>query len=199
MKKLLGPLGVSLLLHFALFFSFLFLGEWKQNDVGPVVDLTLLEFPPQVKKGDPTKPKSKRTPPTKKVEASAAGKLSENKEQEAASAQQGEAGEGFGSPEGLPTATDEFLVSRMPVLVSEARISYPAQAKAAGVEGAVVMDLLIDAQGKVRQVTLLKGPGRGLNEAAMEAIKRFEFKPALVQDKPVAVKIRYTYRFILEN
>lgn len=167
--------------------------------MGPIVDLTLLELPPQVKKGDPTKPKLKSPTPTKKVEVSASGKMSDDMKQEAASTPQAESGEGFGSPEGLPTATDEFLVSRMPVLVSEARIAYPAMAKAAGAEGAVVMDLLIDSQGKVRQVTLLKGPGRGLNEAAMEAIKKFEFKPAFVQDKPVAVKIRYTYRFILEN
>ncbi len=99
----------------------------------------------------------------------------------------------------LPIPADEFLVTSMPVLVSEVRIPYPDEAKKAGIEGPVVMDLLIDEQGKVRQVTLIKGPGFGLNDAALAVIKNFQFRPARIKDQSVAVKIRYTYRFILEN
>lgn len=99
----------------------------------------------------------------------------------------------------LPIPSDEFLVTSMPVLISEIRIPYPEEAKKAGIEGPVIMDLLIDDQGKVRQVILIKGPGFGLNEAALAAIKNFQFRPARIQDQSVAVKIRYTYRFVLEN
>jgi len=99
----------------------------------------------------------------------------------------------------LPIPADEFLVTSMPVLVSEVRIPYPEEAKKAGIEGPVVMDLLIDEQGKVRQVTLIKGPGFGLNDAALAAIKNFQFRPARIKEQSVAVKIRYTYRFVLEN
>jgi protein TonB len=99
----------------------------------------------------------------------------------------------------LPSPADEFLVTSMPVLVSEVRIPYPEEAKKAGIEGPVVMDLLIDEQGKVRQVSLIKGPGFGLNDAALAAIKSFLFRPARIKDQSVAVKIRYTYRFVLEN
>lgn len=99
----------------------------------------------------------------------------------------------------LPIPADEFLVTSMPVLVSEVRIPYPEEAKKAGIEGPVVMDLLIDEQGKVRQVSLIKGPGFGLNEAALAAIKAFQFRPARIKEQSVAVKIRYTYRFVLEN
>lgn len=99
----------------------------------------------------------------------------------------------------LPIPADEFLVTSMPVLVSEVRIPYPEEAKKAGIEGPVVMDLLIDEQGKVRQVSLIKGPGFGLNDAALAAIKNFQFRPARIKDQSVAVKIRYTYRFVLEN
>jgi len=99
----------------------------------------------------------------------------------------------------LPIPADEFLVTSMPVLVSEVRIPYPEEAKKAGIEGPVVMDLLIDEYGKVRQVTLTKGPGFGLNDAALAAIKNFQFRPARIKEQSVAVKIRYTYRFVLEN
>lgn len=99
----------------------------------------------------------------------------------------------------LPIPADEFLVTSMPVLISEVRIAYPEEAKKAGIEGPVVMDLLIDEQGKVRQVSLIKGPGFGLNDAGLAAIKNFQFRPAKIKDQSVAVKIRYTYRFVLEN
>ncbi len=99
----------------------------------------------------------------------------------------------------LPIPADEFLVTSMPVLISEIRIAYPEVAKKAGIEGPVVMDLLIDEQGTVRQVTLIKGPGFGLDDAALAAIKNFQFRPAKIKDQAVAVKIHYTYRFVLEN
>jgi protein TonB len=99
----------------------------------------------------------------------------------------------------LPIPADEFLVTDMPRLKSEVRIPYPPQAKAANIQGPVVMTLLIDASGQVREAKVVQGPGYGLDEAAVEAIKQFRFEPAKVQSNPVAVRIRYTYRFVLER
>jgi TonB family protein len=99
----------------------------------------------------------------------------------------------------LPIPSDEYLISKMPELRQEVRIPYPPDAKAKGIQGAVVMDLLIDKTGKVREVVLVNGPDPSLSEAAVKATKNFEFSPALIQDKPVAVRIRYAYRFILEH
>jgi TonB family protein len=99
----------------------------------------------------------------------------------------------------LPIPADEFLVTVMPKLVSEVRVPYPAAAKQAGLSGAVVMDLLIDENGKVREALLVEGPGGGLNEAALEGIKQFQFSPAEIEGKKVAVRIRYAYRFVLER
>ncbi len=99
----------------------------------------------------------------------------------------------------LPIPEDEYLLSSMPSLVSEVHIPYPAQARSENIEGPVVMDLLIDAQGRVRKAELISGPGHGLNEAALAAIEGFQFRPGQIGEKTVAVKIRYTYRFVLEN
>ncbi len=99
----------------------------------------------------------------------------------------------------LPIPTDEYLVSKMPSVAAEVRIPYPPEAREKKIEGKVVMELLIDAEGKVRSATVLSGPGFGLNEAALEAIYRFKFKPAEVDGKPVAVKIPYTYNFVLAS
>jgi protein TonB len=104
-----------------------------------------------------------------------------------------------GDPDELPIPADEVLVTQMPEIKNEFRIPYPPEAKQKGIQGAVVMDILIDHQGNVREAKLIDGPGAGLNEAALEAVRNFKFSPAMMQDKPVAVRIRYAYRFVLER
>ncbi|MNJ91354.1 Gram-negative bacterial tonB protein [compost metagenome] len=88
-------------------------------------------------------------------------------------------------------------VSRFPKVKKEVKASYPEEAKKARVDGPVNLEVLIDRKGVVREVKVLSGPGFGLNESAIEALKQFEFQPARRGDEPVAVKIRYTYRFKL--
>ena len=99
----------------------------------------------------------------------------------------------------LPIPADEYLVTEMPKLLNEYRIPYPPEAKAKGIQGAVVMELLIDFEGRVRDVKLLAGPGSGLDQAALQAVQEFRFAPAKIEDKAVSVKIRYAYRFVLEK
>ena len=97
----------------------------------------------------------------------------------------------------LPTPTEEYLVSEMPVLVSEIRPVYPKEAKDKRMEGAVALDVLIDQEGDVRNVSVIDGP-EVFRSGALEAMKRFKFKPAKVDGKPVAVRIRYVLNFKLE-
>lgn len=99
----------------------------------------------------------------------------------------------------IPIPVEEYLVTAMPILENEYRVPYPPEARKAGIQGRVVMDLLIDGIGTVRQATLVSGPGYGLDEAALEAVKKFRFRPARVQDQAVAVRIRYAYQFVLER
>ncbi len=102
-------------------------------------------------------------------------------------------------PDELPIPVDEYVVSQMPQLINEVRVAYPPDAKKNGIQGAVVMDILVDIKGVVRDAVLVQGPGFGLNEAALSAVRRFQFQPARVEQKPVAVRIRYSYRFVLEK
>ena len=99
--------------------------------------------------------------------------------------------------ESLPTPIDEYLVTSMPKPVKEFRIPYPPEARAQNIEGVVVMDILVDEKGDVREVLLVDGPGYGLNEAAVSALKQFKFTPAFIDQQPVAVRLRYGYRFVL--
>jgi len=98
----------------------------------------------------------------------------------------------------LPTPTEEYLVSKMPQVLSEVRPRYPEEAKAARQEGSVVLSVLIDGIGAVRQVKVLEGE-EIFRAPALAAMKKFKFKPATMEGKNVAVRIRYTLRFVLEN
>jgi TonB family protein len=104
-----------------------------------------------------------------------------------------------GDADRLPVPSEEYLVTNMPELKSEVRVPYPPAARKRGVQGAVVMNLLIDDAGKVREAILVQGPDPDLNAAALAAAKGFQFSPAMIQKKAVAVRIRYTYRFVLER
>jgi TonB family protein len=104
-----------------------------------------------------------------------------------------------GDPDALPIPSEEYLVTNMPALKSEVRVPYPPASRKQGIQGAVVMDLLIDTSGTVRDVNLVEGPNDELSNAAMKAARAFQFTPALIREAPVAVKIRYIYRFVLER
>lgn len=104
-----------------------------------------------------------------------------------------------GDPDLLPVPSEEYLITSMPELKSDVRVPYPPEAQKRGIQGAVIMNLLIDDSGKVREVSLVEGPHAELNAAAMTAARDFQFTPAMIQKKPVAVRIRYVYRFVLER
>lgn len=89
-------------------------------------------------------------------------------------------------------------LTALPKLKKEIKANYPLEAKKAQIEGPVILDVVIDKNGNVHDAKVINGPGYGLNESAIEAIKKFEFSPAFKNDQPVFVKIRYTYRFKLD-
>ena len=85
-----------------------------------------------------------------------------------------------------------------PVLAEPVTAVYPDDAKREGLEGAVPLELAIGVDGNVTSARVVNPAGHGFDEAALAAAKRFVFKPALRDGKPVAAKIRYTYTFKLE-
>ena len=104
-----------------------------------------------------------------------------------------------GDDESLPIPEEDYMVTAMPRVVSEFRDPYPKEAKEKGIEGKVILEILIDNEGRVRKATLIDGPGYGLNEVALASIKKFKFAPAKIGDQTVAVVIRYGINFVLEE
>jgi protein TonB len=72
---------------------------------------------------------------------------------------------------------------------------YPELARVAGRDGLVVLQAVIDRDGTVRDVRVLRGAPFGMTEAAVEAVRTWRFRPARRAGEPVAVYYQLTVRF----
>ena len=62
--------------------------------------------------------------------------------------------------------------------------------------GTVVMDVVVTPEGRATDVIVIKSPGGGLEEKAMEAAKSWRFRPAKdVTGNPVAVRVQVEVTF----
>lgn len=76
---------------------------------------------------------------------------------------------------------------------------YPEIAQEAGIEGTVIIQVFVDEKGRVKETIVLKGiPNTGLDEAAIEAIRKTRFKPAKQRERPVGVWISIPVNFKLQ-
>jgi TonB family protein len=74
---------------------------------------------------------------------------------------------------------------------------YPAILKMAGIEGEVDLKVSLDAKGAIETVTVVKGTREEFSIAAKEAMKQWQFSPAMDQGKPVRSEIIVPFRFQL--
>jgi TonB family protein len=75
--------------------------------------------------------------------------------------------------------------------------SYSDKARAAKLQGSVVLQIVVTADGRAETISVVKGPGLGLEEQAIEALRNWRFKPAHGPDgNPVAtvVPVQVTFR-----
>lgn len=76
---------------------------------------------------------------------------------------------------------------------------YTEVARAARLQGTVVLDAVIETSGRVTDVNVLRGMPLGLSEAAVEAVSQWRFRPATLNGEPVAVIYTLTVHFELRR
>ncbi len=98
----------------------------------------------------------------------------------------------------VPVAADE--VTTMPTMGGRCQGEYTAEAKENGIEGVVIMDVLIDEDGNVADIHLVTKIGHGLDESAVKALKACKWKAGQKGGRKVAVRVRgVKMRFILND
>jgi len=90
-------------------------------------------------------------------------------------------------------------IDSMPKLIEFVNAEYPADLVKKGIEGQVVLDLVVDTAGRVDSVAVVKGIDPRLDSSAAAAAKQFRFRPALSAGASVAVIMEYVYRFTIDE
>ena len=96
----------------------------------------------------------------------------------------------------LPAFGEFVYVEELPEAITRVPPDYPEIARASGTEGTVMVQALVGKDGKVKDVRVVKSVPV-LDDAAVKAVKQWVFKPALSNNKPVAVWVAVPVRFSL--
>lgn len=76
--------------------------------------------------------------------------------------------------------------------------SYPPAARRRGIEGKVVLDVLVSAEGRALSVAIARSSGSSLlDEAARETVGRWRFRPAMREDEAIQARATVPVQFSL--
>jgi len=109
-------------------------------------------------------------------------------------------GPGVGPGEGGGIGGGVFRVGggvSAPRAVYDPEPEYSEEARKAKYQGVCVLYVVVGADGKPRDIRVVRTLGLGLDEKAMEAVKTWKFEPALKDGKPVAVAVNIEVTFHL--
>jgi len=85
-----------------------------------------------------------------------------------------------------------------PKLIKKVDPVYPEEARAEGVQGVVILEVMTDTKGKVAKVKILKSESSLLNKAAVDAVEQWEYEPLILEGKPTPVIFTITVAFRLK-
>jgi periplasmic protein TonB len=109
----------------------------------------------------------------------------------------------FDIPEGPPPAEPEGPIQvggdvKAPIKEYAPQPQYTEIARKARIQGVVIVQAIINKQGDVTEVKVLKPLPMGLDKAATDAVSKWKFKPATLNGKPVDVYYNLTVNFTLQ-
>jgi TonB family protein len=81
--------------------------------------------------------------------------------------------------------------------VSKVQPVYPPDARAARVQGSVVMAAIIAKDGSVQSLRVVSSASPMLEQAALDAVKQWKYRPYLLNGNPVEVDTQITVNFVL--
>ena len=84
-----------------------------------------------------------------------------------------------------------------PVIVKEVKPTYTQTARAKKIQGSVILTTVIEDDGSVGEVTVVRPLDSELDQQAMVALKQWEFRPGTREGKPVPVRFTCELVFTL--
>ncbi len=206
-KKLRWAIAIAVILHFILFLIHLpeiVRGDLKAADKPKVYVVQQIRFkppPPQQQQQELLKPRAKKVPiPDPTPDEPEPIRIVEEIRQDLDIPIDDSV---IGIPEGPPPSEPEGPIQvggdvKPPEKITAPQPQYTEIARKARIQGVVIVQAIIDKQGNVTNVKVLKGLPMGLEEAAVDAIKQWKFRPATLNGKPVTVYYNLTVNFKLQ-
>lgn len=106
-------------------------------------------------------------------------------------------GSGTGNKPGISGPPRGTKVT-MPQLLTQNEPEYSEEARKAKLQGTVDLTIVVGADGRVERVDVIRGLGLGLDERAVDAVKKWRFRPATSDGKPIAASaaVAVTFRLL---
>jgi periplasmic protein TonB len=95
-----------------------------------------------------------------------------------------------------PAAAPEI---KHPYATETSVAKYTEEARAAKLEGIVVLEAEIGTDGRAHDIRVVSGLGHGLDESAVEALRQWKFKPGTKDGTPTAMVERIPISFWRRN
>jgi protein TonB len=86
-------------------------------------------------------------------------------------------------------------VREVPVPVRTVTPQYPPELRTQKISGLVMVKCVVDEHGNVAETNVVKSSNGGFDANAVEAIKRWKFKPATEDGKPISVSVTIPVKF----
>jgi TonB family protein len=118
------------------------------------------------------------------------------------------AGEGSGGRITIPDSVQADLLGDdlegitpdvFPVLMKIAVPQYPDAAMKKKLGGTVWLNVLVDQRGRVKSARVLKSDAEELNQAAIDAARKYAFTPGIYRNKPIPVWVSIPIEFRMEG
>jgi TonB family protein len=110
-------------------------------------------------------------------------------------------GPGFGPGKGGGIGGGVYRIGEggtsAPQLIYKIEPEYSDEARKAKFQGTVVLTAVVDTDGMAKDIKVMRPLGLGLDEKAIEAIKKWRFRPGMKNGKPVAVLVTIEVNFRL--
>ena len=88
--------------------------------------------------------------------------------------------------------------TKAPVVIRKAAPKYTDEAREAKVQGSVLLQAVIGTDGKAHDIQVLKGLGHGLDESAVDCLRRWRFRPGTRDGVPAPGRGRFEILFRLD-
>lgn len=109
-------------------------------------------------------------------------------------------GGGFGPGEGGGVGGGAFRIGggvSAPVPIMKVEPEYSEEARKAKYQGTVLLAIVVDEDGRTRNIRVVRSLGMGLDEKAIEAVSKWRFRPGYKDGKPVPVQANVEVNFRL--